>query len=369
MKNKFSFLFVLATLLSLVANAEDSRDALVASLARTVTFSTTNTYEWKWIEDNGRLQSSNAGVQSSTSTTTIEISAGTDVSTLSFDYGVSSESGCDKLTITLDGTTIVGGISGTVNDSYSGDISASSHKLVLTYYKDSSVNNGEDRAYISNLTIMGKVVLSNNYWTGAKLKLDSDGLLIISGTGDIYGYDYDGYSESYGIWLYEDYYYTYRELVKTAVIRNGITKIGYGTFLGCSNMTSVKIPSSVTSIGYDAFGDCSSLTSVTIPNSVMSIGSSAFVGCRSLTSVTIPSSVTSIGSAAFENCSNVTTLVYADGCTTALATGLRSITSVTIPNSVTSIGRSAFWDCSNLTSIIIPNSVTSIGEYAFYSCM
>lgn len=41
--------------------------------------------------------------------------------------------------------------------------------------------------------------------------------------------------------------------VKSVIITGGITKIGWFAFQGCSNLSSVTIPSSVTSIGYSAF--------------------------------------------------------------------------------------------------------------------
>lgn len=41
--------------------------------------------------------------------------------------------------------------------------------------------------------------------------------------------------------------------VKSVIITNGISKIGWFAFQGCSNISSVTIPSSVTSIGYSAF--------------------------------------------------------------------------------------------------------------------
>jgi len=134
-------------------------------------------------------------------------------------------------------------------------------------------------------------------------------------------------------------------VVYSAVSYN-VTSIGVQTFLNCSGLTSVTIPSSVTSIGYDAFDGCSGLTSVSISGSVTSIGDRAFWNCSGLTSVTIPSSITSIGVQTFYGCSG--------------------LISVTIPNSVTSIGGQAFYGCSGLTSITIPSSVTSIGDRAFY---
>jgi len=73
-----------------------------------------------------------------------------------------------------------------------------------------------------------------------------------------------------------------------------VTSIGNSAFEGCTNLSSVSIPSSVKVISAGAFRECS-LSSITLPNSVTSIGSSAFRGCSGLTSVTIPNSVTSIG--------------------------------------------------------------------------
>ena len=173
---------------------------------------------------------------------------------------------------------------------------------------------------------------SNLTWT-----LDSEGVLTISGSGDMHGY-----GSSDAPW------YGSRSRVKSAVIAEGVTSIGESAFENCRSLTSVTIPNSVTSIGWSTFFYCKSLTSVTIPDSVTSVGAYAFLGCTSLTSVTIPNSVTSIGGCAFDEC--------------------WSLTSVTIPDSVTSIGDSAFASCTSLTSVTIPDSVTSIGGGAFAWC-
>ncbi len=98
-------------------------------------------------------------------------------------------------------------------------------------------------------------------------------------------------------------------------------------FKGCSNLTSIIIPSGVTSIESEAFKGCSSLTSISIPDSVTSIEESAFEGCSSLTSISIPDSVTSIGYGAFQVC---------------------GLTSVSIPNSVTRIEGGDFCSLSKL---------------------
>ncbi len=196
---------------------------------------------------------------------------------------------------------------------------------------------------------------SNLTWT-----LDSEGVLTISGSGDMHGYGSSGAP-----------WYGSRSRVKSAVIADGVTSIGDDAFKGCTSLTSVTIPDSVTSIGWDAFAGCTSLTSVTIPDSVTSIGRHAFQNCTSLTSVTIPNSVTSIGMSAFDGCESLTSVTIPDSVTSignAAFYNCTSLTSVTIPDSVTSIDVNAFAGCTSLTSVTIPDSVTSIGEWAFDGC-
>lgn len=189
--------------------------------------------------------------------------------------------------------------------------------------------------------------------------LSDDGVLTISGTGDMSNY-YDDGSPFHNI--------TY---IKSVNIENGVTSIGDRAFEYCRNLTSIEIPNSVASIGDFAFDDCRSLTSIEIPNTVTSIGGSAFYGTKWLENkqaenpfvivngilingetctgdVVIPDTVTSIGYGAFDDCS--------------------SLTSIEIPDTVTSIGFGAFSDCSSLKSIEIPDSVTSIDGYAFSGC-
>ena len=205
---------------------------------------------------------------------------------------------------------------------------------------------------------------SNLTWT-----LDSEGVLTISGSGDMHGY---GPSDA-----------PWHGRVKSAVIAEGVTSISWYAFYNCRSLTSVTIPNSVTSIGEYAFYDCTSLTSVTIPDSVTSICEYAFQGCTSLTSVTIPDSVTRIGSYAFRDCASLTGIWVAEGNShyssdvsgvlfnkdkTTLVQCPGAFAAYTIPNSVTIIGDSAFFYCTSLTSVTIPDSVTIIEGGAFSDC-
>ncbi len=52
--------------------------------------------------------------------------------------------------------------------------------------------------------------------------------------------------------------------IDSVTFSDGVTRIGWGAFEGCSSLTSITIPKGVTSIEFDAFKD-SALTSITLP--------------------------------------------------------------------------------------------------------
>ena len=182
----------------------------------------------------------------------------------------------------------------------------------------------------------GTVVDSGSCGTNARWSLDSAGTLTISGTGEI---DDGPPGTSACITSYP---------IKSAVIQNGITRIGGFSFCYCDQVTRISIPSTVKSIGFWSFCACTSLSSITIPSSVTVVEEGAFCGCDSLTSITIPSSVTVIERAAFSECEH--------------------LTNITIPSSVTVIHDGTFSGCTGLTSITIPSSIKEIERDAFNYC-
>ena len=84
--------------------------------------------------------------------------------------------------------------------------------------------------------------------------LETDGDLYISGTGKMYDY-----TDSNAPWNEE-----YRDLVRTAVIEEGVENIGAMAFDFCENLVSVSLSQSVTSIGEFAFEGCCSLSVIDV---------------------------------------------------------------------------------------------------------
>ena len=239
------------------------------------------------------------------------------------------------------------------------------------------------------------VVDSGSCGNNATYTLDSNGLLTISGSGEIAGDAFRGSS-------YISNRYAYTDKIKKLVIENGITVIGSEAFEDCENLADITMPNSVVQIKESAFAGCKKLEGVIIPESVTEIGSWAFSNCGRMESIYIPKNVEYIGTYAFtgiiseitvadenkyynskNNCNAIIetatdTLIIGCGKTiipddvTKIGDyafgGCSGLINIIIPEGVTKIGDGAFHGCSSLTSITIPESVTWIGNGAFYAC-
>ena len=146
----------------------------------------------------------------------------------------------------------------------------------------------------------------NVYWTL------SNGVLNITGTGDMYN------------WTYSTHLWDYLTEIRSVVIADGVTSIGDYAFFSSWHLTDITMPDSITRIGQNAFSQCMSLKNIRMSKNITSIGFGAFLRC--------------------------------------------GITSIELPNGITSIENSTFSDCSYLTSIKLPEHLTNIGASAFYGC-
>ena len=220
--------------------------------------------------------------------------------------------------------------------------------------------------------VWGATVVDSGYCGGEgdgknlTWSLDSDGLLTISGTGemlDFIDHNYDRISTPWN---------SVKSSIKQVSIETGVTSIGDHAFKNCTNLTNITISDSVTSIGIRVFESCSSLKSLVIPNGVTAINMYTFLHFTDLTSITIPDSITSIGFGAFYDCKKLESFTIPSGVTSignVAFCGCNSLSGViVIPRGVVKIGNSTFAYCYNLSGIIIPDSVTYIDWYAFRYC-
>ena len=162
--------------------------------------------------------------------------------------------------------------------------------------------------------------------------------------------------------------------LKSVIIPTGVTVIDSYAFANCTALESVTIPEGLTTIGDRAFRSCTALESVTIPEGVTTIGDGAFQSCTALEGITIPESVTEIGSYVFLYCSALKEFngkfasmdkrcLIVDNEVIAFAPA--GITEYIIPEGVTAIGNNTFANCHDLADITLPEGLLSVGSYAF----
>ena len=257
----------------------------------------------------------------------------------------------------------------------------------------------------------------------------ADGVLTISGSGDMNDYSVDGINLDSSPWRLSDAPFA------SIVVEEGVASIGDGAFMGLEAVTSVTLPVSVQSVGAYAFSGCTGLTEVIFPNDangVKGIAPYAFADCGTLT-VSLPASVSFVDETAFAysldkvvveyagtleqwqdacqgdlgskvivNCSDVTVdpslkdpsgscgenltwTVSKDGVLTISGTGAMAdyndsdnlspwhkagiaVTALVVEEGVTSIGENAFVGMSGLSEVTLPGSVESVGDSAFAFC-
>ena len=233
------------------------------------------------------------------------------------------------------------------------------------------------------------------YWEYA------DGVLTITGTGDMYDYAADT----------DVPWYDVRGNIKMVSLPDAMTKIGQNAFYKCTAMTTINMPSSLTAIGEKAFAQDTKLAcEIILPASMTNIATRAFFNCKAVPAfhveATIPPTVqadafdyttapihvpcgyghiygkhTQWGMLNLEMCELLRDNVYyypIDGHT-ARAVTYHSNPADTIvipsavvidgmPRTVTEVADFAFTDCKDIPAIIFNEGLEYIGERAFVRC-
>ncbi len=152
------------------------------------------------------------------------------------------------------------------------------------------------------IAITANAQTSGTCGDGLTWNIDSNGVLTISGSGDMA--DYSNYKSIP--------WYDSRNSIEKVVINDGVTSIGERAFYNCTNLTEASAGKDVLSIGKRAFYNCSSLTTVSLGDKITSMGDSVFENCESLTGIIIPDSIEELGEDLFEGCADdfVATVTY-----------------------------------------------------------
>ncbi len=191
--------------------------------------------------------------------------------------------------------------------------------------------------------------------------LDRDGVLTISGTGDMW--DFEGY------WAQP--WYANSADIKALVLEAGITSIGDYAFVECYFLSKLTIPDSVTRIGDYALANVD-LTDIYIPKNVSDIGEGAFNAYYLMVDGTYPvvtgSNLESI-TVSQENPYFVSVdgvLFSRDMSRLIRYPNLKDDTAYVVPEQVATIDPGAFYNA-QLTEIKLPDNLTEIGSYVFYN--
>ena len=139
-------------------------------------------------------------------------------------------------------------------------------------------------------------------------ELHENGLLNITGTGEIPDYSWNGTGEVSS--STDAPWYQYSSLIKKVVVADGVTSIGDRAFARCDQINSVSIGCNVGIIGEAAFYGCTDLTKMVIPDGVTVIESKAFQDCANLSIVIFRGRIEKIYEGAFTECTYLNDIYY-----------------------------------------------------------
>jgi hypothetical protein len=147
---------------------------------------------------------------------------------------------------------------------------------------------------------------------------------------------------------------------------------GYDIYLNGKKLVDLVIPNGVTTISPGLFYNCTSLASITFPeNDFVTVGASAFQNCTGLTQINFTNGGAGLGKFAFAYCGGLTSVIIPNGVAFAdeqVFAQCKGLTSATFQEGATSIAGRTFTGCTALSNVTLANSVTDIGAYSFVQC-
>ena len=148
--------------------------------------------------------------------------------------------------------------------------------------------------------------------------------------------------------------------ISCLLIGDKVSSIGDYTFIGSTNLKTIKVPNAVTFIGQSTFAECSSLTEITLGSSVAKIGVGTFTECNSLLNINIDPANTTY--------SSINGIIFSKDQLTLIQYPVGRSGDYEIPDFIKIIGSNAFMSCQGLQSVFIPESITSLQSFSFANC-
>lgn len=405
MKKQFLFfLFCLCAGVSNVWAQETDWSPLFTRVCEGVTYTCENDEAYPWNLANGYLISTNK-VDNSSSTFKITFSCESSV-LFYMNYGTSTESGYDKLTVMLDGSTFT--CSGSASSGEITELQSGEHVLTLTYSKDGSGVSGSDQVWVSGLSFFDKEIGVPLIDLAAPGQLGEEAVAqfgtlpkvdIVRLKGPLNAEDWKTIKNMTGLRYLDMTETTVTEIPAEAFTNNliqtikwpaNLKVIGGKAFYARILKGHLVLPETLDSIGPSAFYK-NSIDSVSMPHKQIALANaifsennnlktvefnscasympnSMFYSCKKLRSVSGMECVKTIGGSAFSGCDSLRTV--GNIVPTMIENNAFNACKKLEPfdlSQVTSVGESAFKSCHMFKSVHMPN-VTSLGEYCFYDC-
>lgn len=405
MKKQFLFfLFCLCAGVSNVWAQETDWSPLFTRVCEGVTYTCENDEAYPWKLANGSLISTNK-VDKSSSTFKITFSCESSV-LFYMPYGTSTESGYDKLTVMLDGSTFT--CSGMASSAELTELQSGEHVLTLTYSKDGSGVGGSDQVWVSGLSFFDKETGIPLIDLAAPGQLGEEAVAqfgtlpkvdVVRLKGSLNAEDWKTIKNMTGLRYLDMTETTVTEIPAEAFTNNPIQtikwpanlkviggkafyfrslrghlvlpetldSIGPSAFYG-NSIDSVSMPHKQIAFANDIFRENPNLTKVEFNSCASYMTNNMFYSCKKLRSVSGMECVKTIGGSAFSGCDSLRTV--GNIVPTMIGNNAFNACKKLEPfdlSQVTSVGESALKSCHTFKSVHMPN-VTSLGEYCFYDC-